>query len=418
MAGADARACLSSSRVLRPSIRGLLVASACLVGCADDQVQVEQRPFEGTAWEEPARPLAIPPGGLGLVTDSLGDTVTAIDLATGAVVATRPVGRNPVDVDGPHHLAIDPAAGAVYVALSYPDVGGTGPHAGHGASQALGWVQRLSLADLTITGQVRIETNPGDIVLSADGRRLVVSHFDLARATAAGADVASARASLAVIDPSTMAITGSPAPRFIEVCAAPHGMALSRPDGALAFVACYAEDAMAVVDLASGAVERIAVGPGTLFGTVAYGPYAAVLSPSGDRVAVASLASHDVRFFDVAAREMEETPPIVLRGAPFFPAWSSDESVLWVPVQSPDGLVRVDLETGATSERPLGEDEGCGLPHEVEVLDEGRLAVVCEGDHEAPGAVLFVDATSLETLQRTEVGVFPDALERVLPGSP
>ncbi len=372
---------------------------------------MEQRPFEGTAWEEEPRPLEVPPGGLGLVTDSLGDTVTAIDLATGAVVASRPVGRNPVDIDGPHHLALDPGRGAAYIALSYPEVGGTGPHAGHGGSQALGWVQRLSLADLTVTGQVRVETNPGDIVLSADGTRLVVSHFDLARATAAGAEAESARASIAVIDPGTLEMAGSPEPRFVEVCAAPHGIALSRPDGALAFVACYAEDALAVVDLGSGAVERIPIGPGTLFGTVAYGPYAAVLSPAGDRVAVASLASQDVRFLDVASRAMEATAPIVLRGAPFFPAWSADGSVLWVPVQSPDALVRVDLETGATDERPLGEEEGCGLPHEVEVLDDGRLAVVCEGNREDPGSVLFVDATSLETVGSAEVGVFPDAIE-------
>jgi DNA-binding beta-propeller fold protein YncE len=279
-------------------------------------------------------------------------------------------------------------------------------------------VQRLSLGDLSVTGQVRVDTNPGDIVVSEDGRRVVVSHFDLTKATAAGADVTSARATLAVLDPDTLALTGSPAPRFVEVCAAPHGVALSRPDGALAFVACYGEDAVAVVDLSSGEVTRVPVGPGTIFGTVSYGPYASVLSPDGARVVVTNLASRDLRMFDVEARTMEATPPIVLRGAPYFPAWSEDGATLWVPVQAPDALVRIDLRTGDTLERPLGEDEGCELPHQVVPLGEGRLAVVCEGDHEAPGTVLFVDATTLETTVSTEVGVFPDSLTVVRPVAP
>lgn len=377
-------------------------------------------PFEGTAWPKVERPLAVPSGGMGLVTDSLSDTLSAIDLGTGEVIATRPVGRNPVDIDGPHHVAVDQPGGSAYVALSYPVVGGTGPHAGHGSSQALGWVQRIALNDLSITGQVRVATNPGDIVLSQDAKRLVVSHFDLAAATAPGATVETARATLAVIDPSTVVPTGSPEPRFVPTCVAPHGIALSRPDGRFAYVACYGEDALAIVDLeaSDGAVRRIPIGAGIVFGNVAYGPYAASLAPDGTRLVVASLVSHDLRLFDVEAETFDDDP-IVLRGAAYFPTWSEDGESLWVPMQAPDGLVRVDLASGDITERTFADGDGCKLPHEAERLADGRIALVCEGDHEGPGSVLFVDPESLETIGESEVGVFPDSFERIAPaGAP
>lgn len=386
-------------------------------GCGGDETRTTDEPYAGEAWPVAPRPIAVPPGGLGLVTDSLGDTISLIDLGTGARVGTRVVGRNPVDVDGPHHVAVDRAGGAAYVALSYP-VSGGGAHQDHGSSQALGWVQRLSLADLSVVSEVRVDANPGDLAVSDDGRRIVVSHFDVARLLDAGDDPAAARARLAVLDGPAMAEaegSAAPPPRLVEVCAAPHGIALSRPDGATAYVACYGEDAIAVVDVATGDVERVPVGPGTIFGTVAYGPYAMVLSPDGANLAVTSLESRDVRFFDVASRAMADAEPIVTRGAPYFPAWSADGDVLWIPVQTPDSLLRVDRASGDVEERLLGDEEGCARPHEVERLDDDRIAVVCEGDHVGPGSVVLLDATTLETLSVAEVGIFPDALERVMP---
>jgi DNA-binding beta-propeller fold protein YncE len=411
-------------RVAATRVPGLLLAlglAGLAHACGGDDTPAEPAgediPFEGEAWPKVPRPIVVPAGGMGLVTDSLADTVSAIDLGTGDLIATRPVGRNPVDIDGPHHIVVDQAGGSAFIALSYPVVGGAGPHAGHGASQALGWVQRLSLEDLTVTGQVRVQTNPGDLVLSQDGKRLVVSHFDLAKSTAPGITLEAARASLGVIDPATIALTGSGEPRFIEACVAPHGISLSRPDGRFAFVACYAEDALAVVDLDApdGAVQRIPLGAGVVFGSVAYGPYAATLSPDGTRVAVASLVSKDVRFFDVETGAFEERDPVVLRGSAFFPAWSEDGAVLWVPMQSPDGIVRIDVDEGTQEERAFTNDDGCELPHEAERLPDGRIALVCEGDHVAPGTVLQLDPDSLETLTTTTVGVFPDAIERVAP---
>jgi hypothetical protein len=38
-----------------------------------------------------------------------------------------------VTIDGPHHVSVDAAGGALYVALSYPVLAGeSGPHTSHG----------------------------------------------------------------------------------------------------------------------------------------------------------------------------------------------------------------------------------------------------------------------------------------------
>lgn len=388
------------------------------VHCGDRESQQRDVPFDGAAWEEPASPFAPPPMGAGLVTDSLSDTLSVVDLGSGEVLRTVRLGRNPVDIDGPHHVVVDPAGGVAYVALSYPIPGGIGPHAGHGSSQALGWVQRLSLADLSVEAEIRVAKNPGDLVVTPDGSRLIVSHFDLARSTAVDADRESARAAIAVIDAAAWRGGATPQPRLIPVCVAPHGMALS-PDGAFLLVACYGEDAIAVVDLATESVELVPVGAGGGFGIVAYGPYALTISPDGARLAVSGLTSKDVRLFDLEGGTLVPAgDPVLLPGAAYFASWSTDGTTLWVPYQAPDGVARIEFGSPSQVELfPLGMGAGCLLPHEVEVLGPDRLAVVCEGDHTERGALALLEVPGLEVVFSTPVGVFPDSIVRV-GGSP
>ncbi|WP_437979177.1 YncE family protein [Sorangium sp. So ce295] len=393
-----------------------LAAAALAAGCAPETVtQYDYEPYEGRAYPDGRTSVAIPAGGMGLVTDSLSDTVSLIDLGTGERFAQLPVGRDPVGVDGPHHVTVSKAGTEVFIALSYPVLAATGPHAQHGSSTQSGYVQKLSLDDLRILGQVRVDSNPGDIVVSEDGRRLVVSHFDLPRVLASQGDVDAARATLAVIDPDQVLPLGAPDPKRIPVCAAPHGVALSRPDGARAYVACYGEDALAVVDLDGGSVlERVSVSSAAgRVGSPSYGPYSAVLSPDGDTIAIGNTVSKDVRFFDVASGAIQADRTLSTQGAPFFSGWTPDGARLYVPTQTPDELLLIDTANGnvEVSRRSFSNDE-CVAPHVVEV--QGSVVfLVCEGDHEKPGSVLRLDAVTLETLTSTEVGIYPDAIARV-----
>jgi hypothetical protein len=145
----------------------------------------------------------------------------------------------------------------------------------------------------------------------------VTSHFDLKRALENPDDIDAARATIAVMDPSQMYLTDSPAATRITTCVAPHGMALSRPGGAAAYVACYGEGEVSA---------RVPVGANAEgFGNPAYGPYALTMSPGGGLLAIGNTVSKDVRFLDTTTGAMLPDLTLPLLGAPYFAAWSADE---------------------------------------------------------------------------------------------
>ena len=411
-----------SPAILRPNLAALLVATGALAATSctgDPVVEVEYAPYDGEAFPDQVLPVAWPAGPAGLVTDAYGDTLSVIDMASGARVDVRPVGRSPVDLDGPHHVAVDPVGRRAFVALSYPVVGAAGPHASHGASTATGWVQRLDLDKLVPAGVVRVDANPGDIVISADGSRVVVSHFDLKRAVANPDDLEKARATIAVIPADGVRPTGSDPPTFIKTCVAPHGVLLSPPSGETAFVACYGEDSLSIVDTTnpSAPVVRVPVGAGVSgFGDPQYGPYALTMSPDGELIAISNTVSKDVRFYGVDEGAMEDAKTIDVQGAPYFSAFDAPDRLV-IPTQQPDQLVVADL-TGQTAPvtRAFTPEE-CVLPHQVVRADDGTFWVVCEGDKVLPGSILHLSA-ALEVLSTAAVGVYPDSFVIVPPVTP
>jgi hypothetical protein len=136
-----------------------------------------------------------------------------------------------------------------------------------------------------------------------------------------------------------------------------------------------------------------------------------VLSPSGALLAIGDTQRRDVRFLDVASLTLVEGRTYQASGAAYFPLFSGD-GTLYVPVQIPDGIVKLDV-TGAPTEvakRGFTKAE-CELPHEARLSADGStLFVVCEGDHRSSGAVLALDPVTLATRGRMTVGVYPDRL--------
>lgn len=399
------------SLVVKNFPRNLALFSAFAIagaGCSPEPT-IEYEPYAGSAYPNRATPIPWPMGGAALVTNSYGDTVSVVDLTTGAPIFTRGVGRNPVDLDGPHHVVVDPTGKFAFIALSYPRVNATGPHAAHGSASIPGYVQKLSLADLSIVGSVRVENNPGDIVISPDGKRVVVSHFDLERAVENPTDVEKARASIAIVDPDGVAPSGSTKPTFVTTCVAPHGVAFDPKSSGRAFVACYGEDAVAIVDLdhPEAAVERIPVAPNVSgFGSPKYGPYAAVFDHAGGRIAVSSTESRDVRFFDVASKSFDATATITLVGAPYFSSWSEDDQTLFVPTQDPDAILAVPFD-GSAPKSTVFTSAQCKKPHVVTKIG-ASLYLVCEGDHVTPGSIVVLDE-DLTVVSTKPLGLYPDA---------
>lgn len=345
------------------------------------------------------------------VTNNGSDTISVLD-RDGDAVQNVPVDLDPDEHEAPHHLAIDGASKRMFVALAFPPAPTKkkDPHASHGAGEDNGQLVRLSLDNLAVTDEVDVDENPGDVVLTHDRTKVLVSHFDMRRAmdvaAKGGASPSTMFAQLIVLDAATMKRLDARA-----ICTAPHGVATTKDDKT-AFIACYGSDELAVVDLASGGLptSRIPLGsaPGVP-GVPRYGPYSATLSPDESLVVVADLEGQDVRVYDRAAKKFVTEKTVPLAAKAFMPAFVDAHTII-VPTQAPDGLAKVDVATGAVVARGAITKAECTLPHVVRVAKDGRIFMVCEGDHTAPGSVVELDASTLAVKKRWQVGVYPDGL--------
>jgi DNA-binding beta-propeller fold protein YncE len=355
-----------------------------------------------------ADPVPIAAAHAAYVTNNGSDTIAAID-RDGDAVVMRSVDIDPSAHEAPHHLAVD-GAGHVFVALAFPpdDAPTGGKHAGHGGSDSVGALLRLDQRTLGVEITHDVDQNPGDVVLTHDQKRVLVTHFDMRRAMqqakAAGA-VSSLYARLVVLDSKTLEELAARA-----VCVAPHGIAITADD-ATAVIACYGSDEIALVDLRSHdlpvAHVPIAQTAGVP-GAPRFGPYSVAIAPDQRRVLVADLESADVRVLDLAARELVADSAIPLGARAMMPDFVSTDVAL-VPLQGPDGLVRVDLAKGSVVARVAFGAE-CQNPHVARVASDGRAYVVCEGDHKEAGAVVEIDPVTLATKRRWVVGVYPDGI--------
>lgn len=358
----------------------------------------------------PGLAVPTPPGRAAYVTNNGSDSVSVLD-RDGPTVTTVPVDIDPDEKEAPHHLAVDAKRGEVFVALSFPapPKPKKDPHGGHGNAESHGKLARLRIGNLAITETRDVDFNPGDVLLSHDGSKVLVSHFDMRRAmnvAAAGGATGTMFASLQLWDARALKLVASRG-----VCVAPHGIATTADDR-MAVVACYGSDEVALVDLAAPGMPTARFPLGTsqgVPGAPSYGPYSVVLAKDGVRAVVATLEASDVRVFDLAARRFLPDKTVFLHARAFFPDFVEDDVVI-VPTQAPDGLARVDVAKAAVDKRvPLAGDH-CKSPHAVKRAKDGRVYVVCEGDHVGPGAILEIDPATLATKRRWEVGVYPDGI--------
>lgn len=393
------------SRLAVAALLGALSA-----GC--HSTELFEDPSEPGAFPEKHAPIAIPPDGIAILTDNGSDQLSVLDLAENTVVAQPNIGVDPVAPNGPHELAIDEAGGFVYALLTFPPpVASPGPHAAHGLSTRPGVLLKLDLRDLSRVAELTVDVNPGDVMLSPDGKRVFVAHFDLKKAIDGelkGLPVDQLRATLMIVDAASMQPVVD-----VPVCVAPHEIEVA-PDGKTVYLACYGEDAVGVVHLddpllvtdPAHAVERFPVGPNP--GSPAspsYGPYS--ISVADGKIFLADAVSKSFDVLDLVTRQRVQH--ITLPGTPFAPGEAPTANQWFVPTQSPDQLVVVDAASGTiVSTHPFA-DGSCLKPHQIEALG-AREFLTCEGDHKTPSVVLELDPVSLATVRSFHVGVYPDII--------
>lgn len=374
---------------------------------------------DGGAWETYRAQWSRPDAGaaLAFVTNSRQNSVAILDLAARRVLTTLPVPVVPLAENGPHHLAIDPVRRVIYTPLSMPaPVTSPGPHGDHGLASVTGIFVKRDLYTLRLLGQVEVDPNPGEMVLSHDRRRAYVSHFDMARALANVGDREGQLSNVIEIDVDRMTVL-----RRIPVCVAAHGMALSADDRTL-YVACTGDDALGVVDLsttpAGVRVVTLTEGAQPASGSPIFAPYALAMSPDGRRVWVGLSANMNRALvaFDTAAGRWD--PARILRqfpGYPWFPGFSADGSTLIVPTQNQNAVVMLrDGDTPSVLRTERYDEATCALPHQVSLGPDGLYYLVCEGvwssQRQTPGNVLALHPDDLRIIARYDVGFVPDAI--------
>ncbi|CAM3738099.1 hypothetical protein G4177_01265 [Corallococcus sp. ZKHCc1 1396] len=392
---------------------------------AEDPLEVPALTYaEEPPWTRGGTTVAPPgPEGRLLVTNSLDDSVSLLDLAglgqpDWGELARVPVGLNPVELEGPHHTAVSPTGDYYYVGISnYVPGGGSGPHGAHGTGTADGYCLKLSAKDNRLVASARVDRNPGDVIVSEDGRTLYQTHFDLLRI----ADVArkggteeEMMARLAILDAETMEVKAR-----VKVCPAPHAVRLSL-DERTAYVACWSDE-VALVDLATEGtpVTRVKVAPGA--GTATnprHQPYALTVSPTTGDVWVSSLASRQVQVLEPGTRAMNPERTVYLRGSPMFGAFTKDGRTLYLPYQQEDAVAVIDPATSTVQRTLELSQAGCLNVHQFMLTpDERHGLVVCEGDHVGPGTLHVVDVAEGTVVSTVRMGIFPDSVS-LLRGAP
>lgn len=347
---------------------------------------------------------------LGFVANQLEDTVSVVDLDSMSVVGTTPIGRDPVEIDGPRHLTWNAKDEAFYTVLSYPHEV-VSPHAAEfGGSIRAGYVQRLGATDLRPLGEMRASERAGDLALAPDGSQLAVTHFDTLRSLE-GETLSDRRSDLVLIDQPAEMASGNAPSRRAPACVAPSALAYGKQSDR-AFVVCTGEDSIGVMDTRQGAL--ISLTP-TAAPTLdkPFKPWTIALDGPRERLLISNQQVNTVDVFSA-----EDNPRLLssarVGGVPFHAAWVGEAEFI-VALQRPSGAARVSATDGALLAEASYSTTECENPSEPQLLPDGRLFLVCEGDHYDRGALVALDPQTLAITARVQLGLYPERMAVVLP---
>ncbi|AKU89732.1 Surface antigen protein [Vulgatibacter incomptus] len=361
------------------------------------------------------------------MTNSGDDTLSFIDPESFEEIARIPIGRNPAELEGPHHLAASPDGRTLFVGISNTvPVNASGPHGNHGTGTADGYLVSVDALTGRQLDWVRVHRSPGDIRLEPGGRRIWQSHYDLvtiAEVLKQGQGNLSYDQFLAKMDSPLVITDARTMERVAElrICPAGHGISF---DGARrrAVVTCGFSDQVALVDLDSFDVRRIFVAPDPGEPPVPrYEPYAVAVDPTG-RIWVSATGRGRLGLRVLDPESGKEIPDLRIPtdGIPLFGSFLADGSRYYVVTQKPDRLLAIDPELGSVDSEIDLAPMGCLNAHAAVLSpDEASIWIVCEGDHLVqPGSIERLDRATLEPTGHVAVGLYPDDVIYVPHGEP
>ncbi len=317
-----------------------------------------------------------------------------------SVVRERTIGRNGVDPDGPHGVAVSPDGRHYYVSTA------------HGVPNGVLW--KLETESDKVVAQVELGPFPATLQVSADGEYAWVVNFNLH----------------GEMVPSSVSVVGTRDMlelTRIPTCTMPHGSRMS-PDGRHHWSVCMMDDVLVDIDaytfevarhftLAKGTERGMAGTPPQRSGAMAHdhaghgmeppthgdvncSPTWAQPSRDGRTVWVACNRASELVEIDVASWTMRRRLPT---GAGTYNLATTHDGRLLVGTNKRDQSVSIhDAVTGAELARvPTSRRVPSGL---VVSPDDRYVFVSCEGVGSEPGAVDVIDLVTRTRVASVDVG--------------
>jgi YVTN family beta-propeller protein len=305
-----------------------------------------------------------------LVTNERSGTLTVIDGPTRKVLATVPLGKRP------RGLKLSPDHKLLYVALSGSPIAGPGvdedklPPADKGADG----IGVVDLATLKLLRVVRGVSDPEQLAVSADGRKLYIASEDTGRAIVLEATSGKQLASL-------------------PVGGEPEGVTLS-PDGKFVYMSSEEDHQIAVIDTqADRVVATFSVGERPRFTEFSDdGRFAFVSSENDGIITVADAKTHKV------LRQIKLTGGLLTR--PVGMSLSHDGKLLYTVTGRGKNLLSIDVATG----KVVSSVEVGPRPWGVALSPDGNTLFTANGNS---NDVSVVDTASFKVTARIPAGDSP-----------
>lgn len=299
-------------------------------------------------------------GPFAYITNRRSNTVSVIDTASNAVVATIPVGSNP------RGAAVNPGGGVAYV-----------------TNMDSNTVTAINTTDSTVAAaSIPVGIRPQCVAINAAGTLAYVAN--------------SGSSNVSVIDATNNTVLAT-----VPVGVNPCGIAVD-PSGEHVYVTSANSNAVWVIDAADNTVSAV-VAVGTF-------PFGLAVHPSGSNVYVANETSNDVSVIDTATASVVAT--IVVDSNPTGVAIDSTGNFVYVTNIDSQTVSVIDTATNTVTTTLTG-GGALGGPAGIAIDPTGRFAYVANFGR---NDVSVIDIATDSLVATIPVGVAPFALGRFIGG--
>jgi YVTN family beta-propeller protein len=349
----------------------LLVVAALVPSCSRSEPTAEApgtSPASGSA--------SLPVGPRVFATDEIGGVVTVIDVNSATAIAMIRVGKRP------RGLVVSPDRTLLYVALSGTPIGGPGVDEKTlpPADKKEDGIGVISLRELKLLRVIHGGSDPEQVAVSADGRKLFVANEDVGEASA--------------IDPADGHVLGT-----VKVGGEPEGVNL-RPDGRVVYVTSEEDSTVTAIDVETlKTVATIPVGPR---------PRSTAFLPDSSRAYVPAENAGTITVIDAQKHQVLQT--IQLPGdrmvRPMGTTVSADGLYLFVTTGRGKHVVIVDTKTN----QQIAAIEAGERPWGVAVSPDGKTVFTANGPSKD---VSIIDVATRMVKARVPAGERPWGLAYV-----